>query len=104
MWRPTSWSGTRPRSPRPCPPAAGPHRAEAGIVSRKTELRELRTQAADLDAEVADSEQRLADLREQGDGLAGPIHGLEEEVRALTNKTADIQTETLKQSQRRERL
>ncbi|MBO0698775.1 MAG: AAA family ATPase, partial [Zavarzinella sp.] len=82
----------------------GPHRPEAGIVSRKSELRELRSQAATLDAEIADAEHRVADLRDQADSLAGPIHGLEEEIRALANKTADIQTETLKQTQRRERL
>jgi chromosome segregation protein len=82
----------------------GPHRAEAGIVSRKSELRELRLQAALLDGEIGDAERRLADLRDQADGLAGPIHGLEDEIRALTSNAADVQTEILKQTQQRERL
>ena len=42
----------------------------------------------------------LADVRDQIDGLAGPIHGLEEEIRALTSNAADVQTEILKQSQK----
>ena len=82
----------------------GPHRAEGGIVSRKSELRDLRAQAALLDTEIADAERRLADVRDQADALAGPIHGLEEEVRALTSNAANVQTEVLKQTQQRERL
>jgi chromosome segregation protein len=82
----------------------GPQRAEAGIVSRKSELRDLRTQAAQLDAEIGDAERRLADVRDQADALAGPIHGLEEEIRALTSSAADVQTEMVRQTQQRERL
>jgi chromosome segregation protein len=82
----------------------GPVRAEMGIVSRKSELRELRSQATQLDGEIADAERRLIDLRDRIDGLAGPIHGLEEEIRALTSNAADVQTEILKQTQQRERL
>jgi chromosome segregation protein len=82
----------------------GPHRAEAGIVSRKSELRELRSQAALLDGQIADTERGLADLRDQADALAGPIHGLEDEIRALTSNAADVQTEILKQTQQRDRL
>jgi len=82
----------------------GPHRAEAGIVSRKSELRELRTQAVQLETEIGESERRLADVRDQSDALAGPIHGLEEEIRALASNAADIQTEMLKQAQQRQRL
>lgn len=82
----------------------GPHRAEAGIVSRKSELRDLRAQAANLDEEIGRTERRLADLRDQADGLSGPIHGLEEESRALSSSAVNVQTEILKQTQQRERL
>ena len=73
-------------------------------MSRKSELRELRTQAAAVAADLADAERRLADLRDRADALTGPIHGLDEEVRALTTSAADLQTEILKQTQQRERL
>jgi chromosome segregation protein len=82
----------------------GPQRAEAGIVSRKSELRELLMQAAALDGEIADAERRLIELRDQVDALAGPIHGLEEEIRALTSNAADISKEIVRQTQQRERL
>ena len=82
----------------------GAARAEAGIVSRKSELRELLSQAVALDADVADAERRLFELRDRFDSLAGPIHGLEEEIRALTSNVADVSKEILKQSQQRERL
>src|SRR5205814_977460 len=39
----------------------GTHRAEMGILSRKSELRELRQQAAELDRRVAETERDLAD-------------------------------------------
>jgi chromosome segregation protein len=82
----------------------GPHRAETGILSRKSELRDLKDQAAVLDAELTETERRLADARDRAESLAGPIHGLEEEIRALTSNAADVQTEILKQTQQRERL
>lgn len=82
----------------------GPHRAETGIVSRKSELRDLRSQAATLDAEINAAEGQLGDVRDREDALAGPIHGLEEEIRALSSNAADVQTEMLKLTQQRERL
>ena len=82
----------------------GRHRAESGIVSRKSELRELRSQAAELDAQVAQAERRLTELREQVEGLAVPIHGLEEEIRALSSHASGVKTEMLKQTQQRDRL
>jgi chromosome segregation protein len=82
----------------------GPHHAGTGIVSRKSELRELRALAAAMDDETAEVERGLAGLRDRADSLAGPIVGLEEEIRALTSSAADVQTEILKQTQQRERL
>jgi chromosome segregation protein len=82
----------------------GANTAGGGIVSRKSELRELRDQAAALDAEINEAQARLADLRDRADALAGPIHGLDEEIRALASNAADIQTEILRQNQQRERL
>ena len=82
----------------------GPQRAESGIVSRKSELRELLSEAARLDGEISAAEQNLAGIRDQMESLVGPIHGLEEEIRALTSNVADVSKEILKQTQHRERL
>lgn len=82
----------------------GPFRGETGIVSRKSELRELLFQATNLDGEIAEAERQLADVRDRIDGLAGPIHGLEEEIRALTSNVTDLSNEILRQTQQRERL
>ncbi|MSR52756.1 MAG: chromosome segregation protein SMC [Gemmataceae bacterium] len=82
----------------------GRYHAEGGIVSRKSELRELHVQAAALDVEVGSTEQKLSAIRDQAESLAGPILGLEEEILALTSNAADLQAEVLKQTQRRERL
>ncbi len=82
----------------------GPQRAESGIVSRKSELRELLSQAANLDREITAAEQRLTNIRDRLENLAGPIHGLEEEIRALTSNVADVSKEILKQTQHSERL
>src|SRR5262249_32855888 len=43
----------------------GTHYAESGILSRKSELRELREQVGELDQRIAGSEQELINLRER---------------------------------------
>ena len=43
----------------------GTHHAETGILSRKSELRELRQQVATLERRIADTEHDLADLRDR---------------------------------------
>ena len=73
-------------------------------MSRKSELRELRSQAAGLDADIGDAERRLADVRDQVEGLAGPIAGLEEEIRALASSASDVQSEILRQTEQQKRL
>lgn len=87
-----------------CILTTGTHLPEAGILSRKSELRELRVQAASLDDEIGQAERFIADLRERAEALAGPIHGLEEEVRSLTSSATDVQTDIVKQTQQRDRL
>ena len=42
----------------------GTHHAETGILSRKSELRELREQVANLDRRLAELDRDLVDLRE----------------------------------------
>lgn len=84
--------------------SVGPAAQELGILSRKSELRELREQATRLDAELATVERRLQTIREQSDALTGPIHGLEEEIRVMSSNAANLQTEMLKQNQQQNRL
>ena len=55
----------------------GTQRAEIGILSRKSELRELREQAVDLDARIAEAERDVATFREQASGMDKPSRGPE---------------------------
>ncbi|WP_020471266.1 chromosome segregation protein SMC [Zavarzinella formosa] len=84
--------------------SVGPVTQELGILSRKSELRELREQAAVLDGELSRAERQLQSVREQADLLAGPINGLDEEIRVLSSNAANLQTEMLKQNQQQTRL
>ena len=84
--------------------SVGPAAQEMGILSRKSELRELREQAAVLDGEIAVAERRLQTVRDQAEALTGPIHGLEEEIRVLSSNAANLQTEMLTQTQQQTRL
>jgi len=78
----------------------GTHRAEAGILSRKSEMRELRQQALELDRRIADAEGDLAEL-------AAGIEKMEESILFLQHRIADLVEEAsemrVRVSQHRER-
>src|SRR5439155_3453377 len=57
----------------------GTHHAEAGILSRKSELRELRQQLADLDRRLTETERDWADLRERLGDLDVDVTAQEQE-------------------------
>jgi chromosome segregation protein len=82
----------------------GTHHAEAGILSRKSELRELRQQAAALDAHIADTERELARLRDQAAELDGRAAALQEEIDVLAEQAADLRSRLGERRQRREGL
>ncbi len=82
----------------------GTHHAEAGILSRKSELRDLRALALTLDAESATAEAAVARIQQEIDALDAPIHGLEQEVHLLSNQAGDLQSQILSHRQNRERL
>ncbi|HEY8506618.1 MAG TPA: AAA family ATPase, partial [Gemmataceae bacterium] len=82
----------------------GAHRGEGGIVSRKSELRELRREALALDERVGRLEADLLRLREQAEALEVPIRSLEEALAALTAEAGDLSTQTALHRNRHEDL
>jgi chromosome segregation protein len=82
----------------------GTHHAEAGILSRKSELRDLRAQAAAMEQDIAAVESASAQLLREIDALDAPIHGLEQEIELLSNQAGDLQSQVLQHRQNRSRL
>jgi chromosome segregation protein len=82
----------------------GTHHAETGILSRKSELRELREQVADLDRRAAEFDRDLADLREAIALLDGRAENGQQEIDVLAEQAADLRTRIGGHRQRREGL
>jgi chromosome segregation protein len=82
----------------------GTHHAEAGILSRKSELRELRAQLAGLDHRIAETERDLADLRERVAVVTGRAAARQEEVEVLTEQAADLRARVERHRDRRQGL
>jgi chromosome segregation protein len=82
----------------------GTHHAEAGILSRKSELRELRVQVLDLDRRIAETGQDLAALREQTGAAEARAERLREEVDVLAEQSADLRSRLGQHRQRRDGL
>ncbi|WP_439629876.1 chromosome segregation protein SMC, partial [Gemmata sp.] len=82
----------------------GPPRAEAGLVSRKSELRELREQFRTLAAKVEATEVELAGLRRQADAADGVIAAVESEIELLSGAAGDLLQKIARQRQEVENL
>ena len=82
----------------------GTHHAGAGILSRKSELRDLRAQASGIDAEMIAADKALVAVRVQIDALDAPIHGLEQEIELLSNQAGDLNSQMFQHKQNRTRL
>ena len=82
----------------------GPPKSEAGLVSRKSELRELREQLRELSDEVAATEVELADLRRQADAADGVIDAVGAEIELLSGEAGDLQQKIARQRQQVEQL
>jgi chromosome segregation protein len=82
----------------------GTHHAEAGILSRKSELRELHEQVAALDERLAEAERDLHDLR--GRVLDAERQGQEdqEQVDVLGEQAADLRGRVERHRDRRQGL
>ncbi|MFO0804756.1 MAG: AAA family ATPase [Gemmataceae bacterium] len=75
----------------------GPPSGEGGLVSRKSELRELREQLETLTREVADAEAQLFHLRREADKLDGVIDAVDAEIGMLSGEAGDLQQQIAKQ-------
>lgn len=68
----------------------GLHHADAGILSRKSELRELRRQAIELEHRRAATEQELHDVRQRSEALDRPIYELQQRIAVLVEEARDV--------------
>jgi chromosome segregation protein len=68
----------------------GPLKVEAGLVSRKSELRELREQFRTTSELVAAAEVELAELRRQADAVAGVLEAVGAEIALLSDEAGDL--------------
>ncbi len=82
----------------------GTHHAETGILSRKSELRELREQTVTLDQRIATTERDLLDLRERTAALDTRLGSIQEEIDVLSEQAADLRSRLMQRRQRREGL
>jgi chromosome segregation protein len=82
----------------------GTHHAEAGILSRKSELRELRQQVAALDRRITETEQDLVGLRDRTADLDSRVEALQQEIDVLAEQAADLRSRMTQHRQRREGL
>jgi chromosome segregation protein len=82
----------------------GPPRFEAGLVSRKSELRELREQFQSLTRQIATTELELHEFRRQVDHTAGAIQAITAEMELLSGEADDLQHKIVRQRQQVEQL
>ncbi len=82
----------------------GTHHAETGILSRKSELRELRDQVAELDARIVELERDLADLRDRVLDAERQAREEQEQIDVLTEQAADLRGRVQRHRDRRQGL
>jgi chromosome segregation protein len=82
----------------------GTHHAETGLLSRKSELRELREQAVALDRRITTTECDHADLRQRIADLDARLEQMQEEIDVLGEQAADLRSRIGQHRQRREGL
>ncbi|MBI1918325.1 MAG: AAA family ATPase [Planctomycetes bacterium] len=82
----------------------GTHHAETGILSRRSELRELREQAADLDERLADIERDLAYLARRITRAETEAEDVRQQLEVLAKEEADLGLRVAKHRERREGL
>ncbi len=82
----------------------GTHHAEAGILSRKSELRELRELLGRIDDELSDLSHDLAGAREQIAELDGQVDELDGQISVQSEQVADLRLRIIRQEEHRDAL
>ncbi|MHB1426132.1 MAG: chromosome segregation protein SMC [Gemmataceae bacterium] len=82
----------------------GTHHAETGILSRRSELRELREQVAELDRRLTELDRDLIDLREALALLDSRAENGQQEIDVLSEQVSDLRSRIGQHRQRREGL
>jgi chromosome segregation protein len=82
----------------------GAHRAETGILSRKSELRELLEQIASMDKTLAATGEELADIRGRQAALDDECAAKQEEIDVLAEQAADLRGRVERHRDRRQGL
>jgi chromosome segregation protein len=82
----------------------GTHHAETGILSRKSELRELREQVAALDERLTELEQDLADLRDRVQDAERQAQEEQQQIDVLGEQAADLRGRVQRHRDRRQGL
>jgi chromosome segregation protein len=82
----------------------GTYRPEAGLISRKSELRELREQSTALEQRVRDTERDLGGLRERIARLEERIQQRQEEIDVLSEQIGDLRSRIGQHKERRNDL
>ncbi len=82
----------------------GPLVGGAGLVSRRSELRDLREQSHALAADVTTAEVELADLRRTAEAVAGRAEAAEAEIDMLSGEAGDLQQRIAVQRQQLDEL
>lgn len=82
----------------------GTHHAETGILSRKSELRELRQQATALDRRSLETDRDLLDLRDRVAVLDASLERLQTEMDVLKEQSNDLRGRIFQHRERRDSL
>jgi chromosome segregation protein len=82
----------------------GAHHAESGMLSRKSELRDLREELAQADERIAFQERALGEMRERSGFLDRQNETLQEQINVLAEQSADLRNRMSQHQQRREGL
>lgn len=82
----------------------GVHQAESGLLSRKSELRELRERVIAMDAQIVRADAELVELRDKLRNLETRTASLQQEVDVLAEQASDLRSRLNQRRQHREGL
>lgn len=82
----------------------GAHLPGTGMLSRKSEWRELRRQTAQLDARLQELEDHLAQLRAERESISEPIYFTQQRIADLVDEAQDVRVRLTQHQERRSGL